>query len=245
MSNKTVIVTGASKGIGLETAKLFAEKGWNVAINYNKTAKTALELCDKINEQGGNAIAVKADISKREDVVKLFSEAINKFGKIDCLVNNAGIAQQKLFTDLTDDDINIMLDTNLKGTIYACQEAAKYMLKNHSGSIVNISSIYGISGGSCEVHYSAAKAGVIGLTKALAKELGPSNIRVNCVAPGAIDTPMNSHLDEETIGLICEETPLGRMGKSREVADTIFFLAEDTSSYITGQIISPNGGSVI
>ncbi|MEG3007172.1 MAG: SDR family NAD(P)-dependent oxidoreductase, partial [Oscillospiraceae bacterium] len=185
MSNKTVIVTGASKGIGLETAKLFAEKGWNVAINYNKTAKTALELCDKINEQGGNAIAVKADISKRVDVVMLFAEAINKFGKIDCLVNNAGIAQQKLFTDLTDDDINIMLDTNLKGTIYACQEAAKYMLKNHSGSIVNISSIYGISGGSCEVHYSAAKAGVIGLTKALAKELGPSNIRVNCVAPGA------------------------------------------------------------
>lgn len=245
MKNKTVIVTGASKGIGFETARLFAKNKWNVVINYFHDEKSAKELCEYIKCNGGNSIIIKADVSNSSEVKNMFSKTIEQFKTIDCVVNNAGIAQQKLFTDLTDEDINIMLDVNLKSQIYCCREAAKEMIKNHSGSIINVSSIYGISGGACEVHYSAAKAGVIGLTKALAQELALSNIRVNCVAPGATKTPMNSHFSSEDIKLISEEIPMGRMAEAYEIADVILFLASENSSYITGQVISPNGGSII
>lgn len=240
--NKTVIITGASKGIGLATAELFGKNGWNVVINYNHTAEPALLLEQKLRESGIGALAFKADISKHDEVKALFKAAEKEFGQIHAVVCNAGISKQVLFTDLTDEDIENMLDVNLKGVIYCCQEAVKQMLHYHEGSIVNLSSIYGIGGGSCEVHYSAAKAGVIGLTKALAKELGPSNIRVNCVAPGAIETPMNAHLTSEAIEILNDETPLCRMGKPEEIAESIYFLACDKSSFITGQVLSPNGG---
>ena len=240
--NKTVIITGASKGIGFATAELFGKNGWNVVINYNKTAAPALELEKNLCESGVKALAIKADVSNHDEVKEMFKKAEQKFGQIHSVVCNAGISKQALFTDLTDEDIDTMLDVNLKGIIYCCQEAVKHMLHYHEGSIVNISSIYGIGGGSCEVHYSAAKAGVIGLTKALAKELGPSNIRVNCVAPGAIETPMNSHLNEEAIEILNDETPLCRMGKPEEIAESIYFLASDKSSFTTGQVLSPNGG---
>ncbi len=242
MGKKTVIITGASKGIGYETALLFGEKSWNVVINYNNSEGNAAKLAKILSEMGVETLVLKADISKHEEVKFMFKEAEKKFGQIHSVVCNAGISQQSLFTDLTDEDIDTMIDVNLKGVIYCCQEAARQMLCYHEGSIVNISSIYGTNGGSCEVHYSAAKAGVIGLTKGLAKELGPSSIRVNCIAPGAIETPMNAHLTQEAIDILNDETPLCRMGKAREIAESIYFLASDQSSFITGQVLGVNGG---
>ena len=242
MEKKTVIITGASKGIGYETALLFGEKGWNVVANYNSSEEESNKLSQKLSEMECDHLIVKADISKHEDVKEMFKKAENKFGQIYSVVCNAGICQQALFTDLSDEDIDKMIDVNLKGVIYCCQEAVKTMLHYHEGSIVNISSIYGTNGGSCEVHYSAAKAGVIGLTKGLAKEMGLSNIRVNCIAPGAIETPMNAHLTQETIDILNDETPLGRMGKAREIAESIYFMASEKSSFITGQVLGVNGG---
>ena len=242
MAKKTVIITGASKGIGYETALLFGERGWNIVANYNHSEEDAKKLSECLNEMGADNLIIKADISNHDEVREMFKIAGNKFGQIHGVVCNAGICQQTLFTDLTDEDIDKMLDVNLKGVIYCCQEAAREMLHYHEGSIVNISSIYGTNGGSCEVHYSAAKAGVIGLTKGLAKELGLSNIRVNCIAPGAIETPMNAHLTKEAVDMLNDETPLGRMGKAREIAESIYFMISDKSSFITGQVLGVNGG---
>ena len=168
-----------------------------------------------------------------------------KFGHIDVLVNNAGISQQKLFTDLSDDDWDKMFDVNVKGVFNCCQEVVPDMIRRHSGNIINVSSIWGIVGASCETHYSASKGAVQSLSKALAKELGPSNIRVNCVAPGVINTRMNSDLCAETISSLKEETPLGVVGEPDDIANLILFLASDQSKFITGQIVSPNGGFVI
>ena len=235
---KTVLITGASRGIGAAAAELFAEHGYNVAINYKNSRERAVALAEKI---GG--IAVCADVADREQVKKMIETVHVYYGKIDVLINNAGIAKQNIFTDISDAEWDNIFNVNMKGTYIVTQEAVRDMIHNKWGHISNISSMWGVTGGSCEVAYSASKAAVIGFTKALAKELGMSNIAVNCIAPGVIDTQMNSALSEEDMEELREETPLGRIGTGKDIAKTALFLAE--SEFITGQVISPNGGIVI
>lgn len=239
---KTAVITGAAKGIGAAIAVAFAKAGYKVVINYNKSEERAIALCQILNDTyPTEAVCIKADVSTSEGAKKLITEAVTAFGDIDVLVNNAGIAQQKLFTDISDADWNAMLDTNLSSVFYTSRAAVPFMVSKKSGSIVNISSIWGETGGSCEVHYSAAKAGVIGLTKALAKELGPSNITVNCVCPGVIKTDMLNSFTEEDLKALAEETPVMRLGTPKEVADAVFYLATN-SGFVTGQVLSVNGG---
>lgn len=244
--NKTVLVTGGAKGIGRKIAEDFASLGYNVCINYNTSENEAINLKDKLASLGHSVIILKADISKKEEVNNMVEEIIVNFGKIDVLVNNAGICNYDLFTDISDEEIKKIIDTNLIGTINVTKSVLnKSMIKNKSGNIINISSIWGITGASCEVMYSLTKAGIIGFTKALAKELAISNIRVNAVAPGVIDTEMISNLNQSEINNLKEEIPIGRIGSVEDVSNTVMFLASDKSSYITGQVISPNGGMVI
>ncbi len=241
--NKVVIVTGASRGIGRNIAYNLAVDGFKVIANYNNSEKQALELKNNLEENGIEIDIFKADVSKREQVLKLIDFVINKYNRIDVLINNAGIAQEKLFTEITEEDFEKMIKTNLYSAFYTTQEAVRYMIKEHRGCIINISSIYGITGGSCEVHYSMSKAGIDGMTKALAKELGPSNIRVNSIAPGAIDTEMNGNLSEEDWNSIIDETPLMKKGNPIDITRCVKWLIED--EFTTGQVISPNGGLVI
>ena len=245
MSKKTVVITGSSRGIGRACAILFAKNNYNVIINYNKSKKLAEDLFNDLKEAGYSVDIFKADISNRFEANSLINYCIGKFGKIDVLINNAGISQNKLFTDITDDDWNEMMGTNLNGIFYTTQKALQYMLPECSGKIINISSIWGMVGGSFEVHYSTSKAAIIGMTKSLAKELGPSNIQVNCIAPGVIQTDMLNGIDEEIIEGLREETPLMRIGTVDDIANCALFLASDKSDFITGQVISPNGGFVI
>jgi len=245
LMSKTVLVTGASRGIGYEIAKLFAVKGYNVAINYNQNKKAALFLLNELMESGYSAIVVQADVSNKEQVDSMINSVNEQFGQIDVLVNNAGIAKQQLFTDISIQEWDMMFDVNVKGMFLCCQGVLPSMIRNKSGKIINISSIWGMTGASCEVLYSATKAAVIGLTKALAKELGPSYIQVNCVAPGVIDTEMNADLDHATYEDLKEQTPLGVIGRCIDVAETVAFLASEKSNFITGQVISPNGGFLI
>lgn len=242
---RTVLITGASRGIGAAAARLFAQNGDRVFVNYNRSEDAALSLCRELNESGHTATPLKADVSDPEEVRRMFDTIEKEYRGIDVLVNNAGIAQAKLFTDITDDDWNKMLGTNLSGAFYCCRAALPYMIRNHSGRIINISSMWGQTGGSCEVHYSAAKAGIIGLTKALAKEEGLSGITVNCIAPGVIKTDMTSNLSEEDLSALRDETPTGTIGTPDDIARTIFFLAEEASGFITGQVVGVNGGIVI
>ncbi len=239
---KTILITGASSGIGSATAILFAQKGYRVVINYYKSEESAKILCDSLNSSGYECMAVRADVSDRAQVDAMFAEIKERFGGVDILINNAGIASQKLFTDISQAEWDRMLAVNLTGVFNCCQAALPYMIRKKMGNIVNVSSVWGQTGASCEVHYSAAKAGVIGFTKALAKELGPSNIRVNCVAPGVISTRMNSNLSIQDLSHLTEETPLGRVGDAGEIARTIYFLTSSYSSFITGQVIGANGG---
>ena len=243
--SKTVIITGSSRGIGAATAILFAEAGWNVMICYNNSRESASLLKRSLCSSGYNVEVHKLNVTNCLEAELVAKETNYKFGSIDALVNNAGIAQQKMFNDITEHDWKNMIDVNLTGTFNCTQAVLPYLLENKNGSIVNVSSIWGICGGSCEVHYSAAKAGVIGFTKALAKELGPSNIRVNCVAPGVVDTSMNANLTVEDMNNIAQETPLGRIGEATEIARSILFLCGEGGDFITGQVISPNGGIVI
>ncbi len=244
-NNKTVIITGASKGIGAATAILFAEKGYNVVINYNNSVESARLLQRSLSENGYNVIALKANVTNRKEVDLMVKETLYRFGSIDVLINNAGISQQSLFTDISEYDWDNMMNVNLKGVFNCTQAVLPHMIDKKSGKIINMSSIWGITGGSCEVHYSAAKAGIIGFTKALAKELGPSGITVNCIAPGVIDTNMNANLSVEDLNALVEQTPIGRIGNTTEIASTALFLAEPNADFITGQVISPNGGMVI
>lgn len=239
----TAIVTGGAKGIGRAIVKEIAKKGINVVINYNTSKEQAEKLQKELADNGYKAEIYKADVSKREQAKALIEFAQKQFGNIDILVNNAGIDQFKLFTDITDEDWNNILQTNLTSVFYTTQEAVKNMIKNKKGCIINISSIWGITGASCEVAYSVSKAGIDGLTKSLAKELGPSNIRVNSIAPGAILTDMNKNLTNEEIQEVNSQIPMGRFGTPEEIAKCVNWLIEDT--YTTGQIISPNGGWVI
>lgn len=232
---QTVLITGGAKGIGAATARLFAANGYKVIINYRTSQEKAKALAAEI---GG--FSVCADVSNPSDVRRMF----NEIDKIDILINNAGICGFYMLDEMTDDEWRKQIDTNLSSVFYCSRSALPNMIHNKCGAIINVSSVWGVSGSACEVAYSAAKAGVIGFTKALAKEVGPSGIRVNCVAPGVIDTEMNSMLSADTVSELCDETPLGRLGRADEVANTIYYLAQD-NTFITGQIISPNGGIVI
>ena len=239
---RTALITGSSRGIGKAIAKQLAKDGFNVIVNYTKSKDQAEKLVLELNSAYNvDCTSVCADVSEREQVEKMFSEA----GKVDILVNNAGIAQQKLFTDITENDWDRMFAVDVKGVFNCCQCALTYMIHQKSGKIINISSMWGQVGGSCEVHYSAAKAAVIGFTKALAKEVGPSGIQVNCIAPGVINTEMNSNLDENTMEELKEETPLGVIGMPKDIANAVSFLASDKADFITGQILGVNGGMII
>ncbi len=234
--NKVVVVTGGARGIGAEIVKFLAKLGYKVVLNYNKSESYAQDVKKELN----NVEIFKADVSKKEEANALIDFAIKKYGKIDVLINNAGIAQTKLFTEITDEDWKNIIDTNLNSAFYCSREAVKNMIHNKSGLIINISSIWGITGASCEVAYSTSKAAINGFTKALAKELGPSNIRVNAIAPGIINTAMNSYLSEDELKNIKEEIPLEKIGDPVDIAKCVKWLIED--NYTTGQIISINGG---
>lgn len=236
--NKVVVVTGSSRGIGANIVKTLAKKGYRVILNYNKSENYA----QNVQKELFNVDIFKADVSKKAEAVSLINFAIEKYGKIDVLINNAGISQSKLFTDLTDEDWNNIINSNLNSAFFCSREAAKNMIHNKSGLIINISSIWGITGASCEVAYSTSKAALNGFTKALAKELGPSNIRVNAIAPGIINTDMNNYLSNEELESIKEEIPLERIGETIDISKCVEWLIED--NYTTGQIISINGGWV-
>lgn len=235
-----ILVTGGSRGIGRACVECFASQGHSVAFIYKSNFDGAREVCLSTGAHG-----ICADLSSPESAKAAAVAAISKLGGIDVLVNNAGISQIKLFTDLTDEDWQKMLDTNLSGTFYITREAAKYMINQKSGRIINIGSMWGKVGASCEVHYSATKAALRGFTQSLAKELGPSGITVNCVEPGVIATDMNASLSPEIIDSLCDETPLCRLGTPENVADLVEFLASDKASFITGQIIGVDGGYAI
>lgn len=235
---KTALVTGGSRGIGAAVCRRLAEDGFRVVVHFNRSREKAEALARELTEKTGLPhLALPAELAERAQVEELFRLA----GPVDVLVNNAGIAQQKLFTDITEDDWRRMFAVDVDGVFRCCQCALPHMIHEKSGCIINIASIWGEIGASCEVHYSAAKAAVIGLTKALAKELGPSHIRVNCVSPGVIDTEMNAMFDEETMRDLCESTPLGRIGSPEDIAAAVSFLASDAASFITGQTLSVNG----
>ena len=237
---KTVIVTGGSRGIGAAIVKELAKSGYNVVLNYNKSVEAAKKIQDELKSKNINIEIFKADVSKREEVRELVKFTLEKYKNIDILINNAGIDQIKPFTDITDEDWNTMMEVNLNSVFYCTQEVLENMIHNKNGCIINISSIWGQQGASCEVHYSSSKAAVDGLTKALAKELGPSNIRVNVVAPGLVDTDMNKNISEQDIQELKKEIPLRRMAKPEEIAKSVKWLIED--EYVSGQIISVNGG---
>ena len=238
--NKVIVVTGGSKGIGAEIVTFLAKLGNKVILNYNKSEQCAKNKKNELQNLGLNIDIFYADVSKNIEATNLINFAIEKYGRIDVLINNAGISQHKLFTDITDEEWNNIINTNLNSAFFCSREAAKNMIHNKNGLIINISSIWGITGASCEVAYSTSKAALNGFTKALAKELGPSNIRVNAIAPGIIDTEMNDYLTENEIKDLKEEIPLERIGKTVDIAKCVEWLIND--NYTTGQIISINGG---
>ena len=237
---KVVLVTGGSRGIGKAICKKFAEEGYSVAINYEKSAEKANSLAEEI---GGKAYC--ADVSDYDSVCKMFDEIEKDLGEVSVLINNAGISTFGLFQDCSSEEWDRIFGVNVKGLFNCSKRAIGNMVKNMSGSIVNISSIWGVTGGSRECHYSATKAAIIGYTKAMAKELGPSGIRVNCVAPGAVDTEMNARFTKEDLDAIAEEAALGYIGKPEEIAEAVFFAASEKASYMTGAVLNVNGGSVI
>ena len=246
LKGKIAVVTGASRGIGRAIAVKLAAEGAVVIINYNRSKDEAEKVKEQIEASGGQVKLIQCNVASFESCEKMFEEVMKEFGRIDILVNNAGIAQQKLFTDITPDEWKKMTGVNLDGVFYCSQQALKrYMIKNHSGVILNISSMWGQVGASCEVHYSASKAGVIGLTKGLAKEVGLSGVRVNCICPGVIMTDMMKGFDEQTVQELKEETPLNMLGMPDDIAETAVFLCSDRARFITGQIVGVNGGMII
>ncbi len=239
--SKTVLITGGSRGIGKSAAQLFYKNGYNVVINYNNSEKEALELSQKLS----GSLAVKCDISNENDVKEMLQKVIAHFGKIDVVINNAGVSFSKLVTETTIADWESLFGVNVTGTFLVSKYAAEHMIKNHSGKIINVSSIWGVSGASCEACYSASKGAVISFTKALAKELGPSGITVNAVAPGFIDTDMNKNISPEDREAFREETPLGKIGTPEDVSNLLLFLASDGADFITGQVIGIDGGAIL
>lgn len=241
----TAIVTGASGGIGQAIALKLAEDGFSVAICYNSNEKAAIDLSEKIKDLGRAAKAYKVDVSKVSEINEFVELAGNELGSVEVLVNNAGVSGQSLISDVSEADYDALMDINLKGSFFMSKAVLPMMIHNKSGVIINISSMWGQTGGSCEVAYSASKAGLIGFTKALAKEVGPSGIRVNCVAPGVIDTAMNAMHSKETMDALCEETPLMRIGTPEDIAGAVSFLCSKEANFITGQTLAVNGGIVI
>lgn len=239
MESKVVWITGASGGIGCQTVQCFAEAGVRVAAGYHTNPQPCFALQEMYPDL---VLPVKGDLSLREEVTAAYQTVCEEFGRVDVLVNNAGIAEQKLFTDITDADWQRMLDVNLKSAFLCSQAVLPEMIRRKSGKIINVSSVWGEKGASCEVHYSVSKAGLIGLTKALAKEEGLSGITVNCVAPGVIETQMNAHLTAQDVEVLIEETPLSRIGLPKDVAEIILFLASERADFITGQVIGIDGG---
>ena len=237
---KTVIVTGGSRGIGAAIVKELAKENYNVVLNYNHSEEAAKQIQKELEEQNIKIEIFKADVSKREEAKELVKFTLERYTNIDVLINNAGIDQIKPFMDITDEDWNNIMQVNLNSVFYCSQEVLENMIHNKNGCIINISSIWGKIGASCEVHYSASKAAIDGLTKALAKEMGPSNIRVNSIAPGIIETEMNKDLSNEDLEEIVNQIPLGRIAKPEEIAKSVKWLIED--NYVTGQVISIDGG---
>ena len=240
---KNALVTGASGGIGQAVARELARRDWGVALHYWKNEASARRLEEEILAQGGSARRYQADLTDPAQVEALFAAAEEDFGFLEGLVNNAGTAWKGLFTDMTLEDWRQVLDSDLTSVFLCCRRALPPMIRRKRGSIVNVSSMWGQVGASCEAAYSAAKAGVIGLTKALAKEEGPSGIRVNCLAPGVVRTPMNGDLSPEDLAALQEETPLERIGSPEEIAQAAAFLLENT--FVTGQVLGVNGGLVV
>lgn len=239
------LVTGASGGIGRAIAVALARDGYAIAVHCYRNEQKAQEIREEIIALGGTAEVFVCDITDADAVDYMVNEICRTIGCVTVLVNNAGIAQQKLFTDLSVDEWQQMMAVHVDGAFYACRAVLPDMIRAHSGVIVNVSSMWGQTGGSCEVHYSTAKAALIGLTKALAKEVGPAGIRVNCVAPGVIRTEMLAELSRETLNDLEEETPLCRLGTPEDVAAVVAFLVSDGAGFITGQVLAPNGGIVI
>lgn len=240
---RNIIITGGSRGIGKCLVENLAKDGNNVLLNYNQSEKQAKKIQADLRDEGIIIEIFKADVSKREEVRKMIEFALEKWGKVDVLINNAGIAKLQMFQDVTENDWNEIIDTNLKSAFYTIQEILPNMLHNKKGCIINISSIWGLVGASCESIYSVSKAGLDALTKSLAKELGPSNIRINSIAPGVIDTDMNSKIDEHIKNEIKSQTPLGKIGRPIDIYKCVKWIIED--EFTTGQIISINGGYVI
>ncbi len=240
---KNIFITGASGAIGGACCKAFLNAGCNVAAVYFKNQDAAKELCEY--EKESKLYIIKADISSPDEVQKAFSEAVSVFGSIDTVVNCAGVALSSLVQDTGEDALSHLVDINVKGTFYVCREAASHMVPDHKGCIINISSMWGEVGASCEAAYSMTKSAVIGLTKALAKELGPSGIRVNCVSPGLIESKMNECYTKEDLDAIAEETPLMRIGTGEDVASAVMYLAGEGADFVTGQVLGVNGGFVI
>lgn len=237
---KTVLITGGSRGIGRAMVELFSSNGCSVAFTYKNSENEAKSLAERTN-----ALAIRADSAREEEVVAAVKTVEERLGGVDCLINNAGVSSFLLFTDLTLEEWNSHLAVNLTGAFLYSKAVIPGMVAKKSGRIINITSMWGITGSSCEVHYSTAKAGLIGMTKALAKELGPSGICVNAIAPGLIDTDMNKSLSRDDIKEIEDETPLMRIGTADEVAKAALFLAGDGASFITGEVINVSGGYLI
>ena len=241
----TALITGGSRGIGAAAARLLAGRGCAVAVNYLTGEDRALALVDEITRVGGTAMAVRADVADREQVRAMVDNVLDKFCQLDILICSAGIARSGLITDLTEDEWRRIFAVNVDGVYHAVCAALPHFIHRKAGRIITVSSMWGQVGASCEAAYSASKAAVIGLTKALAQELGPSGITVNCVAPGVIDTEMNACYSPEELAALADETPLGRLGTPEEAAAAIAFLASDEASFFTGQVLSPNGGFVL
>ncbi|MBS6610481.1 MAG: 3-oxoacyl-ACP reductase FabG [Peptoniphilus harei] len=242
---KTVLITGASRGIGRAIAKRLAYDGYRIIINYNKSEKEAIELEREIRDMGVDAISIKADVSKSKEVTDMFKKISDKFKGVDILINNAGISSYFLFQDIDEEIWDEIFDVNVKGVYNTIHAALPYMLEKHSGKILNMSSIWGIVGGSMESHYSATKGAINALTKSLAQELGYSGITVNAIAPGAVKTSMTGEIGKENLLTLTSEIPMGRLASAEEIAELVSFMISDKNSYMTGQIISPNGGMIV
>lgn len=242
---KTVLVTGASRGIGKAIALQLAGEGYAVAVHCVHAVEAAQAVRDTIIANGGCAKTYVCDIADGDAVAEMVQSITSEMGPIEVLVNNAGIAQQKLFSDITPEEWRRMMAVHVDGAYYTCRACLPHMIRQHKGAIVNVASMWGQVGASCEVHYSTAKAALIGMTKALAKEVGPAGVRVNCVAPGVIMTDMMAGFDSDTLAELADETPLCRLGKPEDVAAAVSFLISDRADFVTGQVLSPNGGYVI
>lgn len=241
-TRKTVLITGAARGIGAACAEKFAALGYNIVLNYRTSEKQALALAETLKQNGAQVLCVCADVSDANAVESLFAQAEAAFGQVDILINNAGISQIKMLCDVTEADWRHMFAVNMDSAYLCSKRALCAMVAQKWGRIIHISSMWGICGASCEVPYSASKAALIGFTKALAKELAPSGITVNALAPGFIDTPMNRNVSPEDTAAFIEEIPVGRIGKPHEVAHAAAFLAHEDSGYITGQVLAVDGG---